>query len=106
MKALINCEIINIDSKGIVVRHEGDDIFIDFKKCAINFSIKNNLSKSKCVAERNIINHTFVFYTEPNTTIKFKNTLQNLLKGKSANKKFIELQKAIDDSGYISFDLS
>lgn len=103
MNQIIYSKIASIDRRGMVIKHKEGEIYIDFKECTRNYAHKNNFIKSKCVAKRDITKHEIIFFTEPYTVVKFKN---KFIIGKSATREFIELQKAIINYGYSSFDLS
>ena len=99
--------IVTIDNDGITVRHNHNNIYIRFDKCAENYAAENALEASKCVAVRDITTLSFTFYTIPKTKVFFKKIfLKDLISGKSAVSKFLDLQKAITRSGYTSYDLS
>lgn len=107
MKEIICYDIIKIDKEGITLDNHSTNIRISFNDCAQNYANENSLNKSKCVATRDISTLTFSFYTEPKTKIVFKKHLiKDLFFGKSAVNKFLNLQNAISQSGYTSYDLS
>lgn len=59
------------------------------------------------MATRDITTLSFTFYTQPKTNLVFKRSfLKDLIAGKSAVSKFFDLQKAIVEVGYTSYDLS
>lgn len=91
---------------GITLESAGEKIYIDFEECAKNFSLKKG-KVSKCVANRDVTALSFTFYTCPKTRIFFKkNFLKDLIAGKSALRKFKDVQKAICEAGYTSYDFS
>ena len=99
-------KIINVTKNGITLQSAGEKIYIDFDDCVKNFSLENGRF-CKCVATRDITKLSFTFYTNPRTNIIFKrNFLKNLLIGKSAVSKFWDMQKAIVEAGYTSYELS
>lgn len=107
MKRIIFQGIVDTGKDGITIESPDGNVFINFKECAKNFSSEHGDSSAKCVAARDITSMTFIFYTAPKTEIVFeKRTLKNIFGKKSANDKFSELQKAIDEAGYRSYDLS
>ncbi len=107
MDSIVCYDIINIDNEGITLKHSEGNVYICFKECANNYAIENMLNTSNCVATRNISTLSFVFYTVPRTQVVFrKNFLRTLVCGKSAIIRFHDLQKAIVNAGYTSYDLS
>ena len=107
MNSIILQEIVDINSSGLTLKHESANIFICFNDCAENYANEKSLETSKCVATRDITNLTFTFYTNPKTKVVFKkHFLKDLLSGKSAVRKFLDLQKTINKYGYTSYDLS
>lgn len=100
-------EIINISSLGLTLKHGQDEKYICFDECAKNYANEKHLASSKCVAERDISKRIFIFYTNPKTKISFKkNFLNYICSGRSADDKFSDLQKAINQYGYTTYDLS
>ena len=107
MKEIICYDVIRIDKEGITLDNHSTNIRILFDDCAQNYANENSLKKSKCVATRDVSTLTFSFYTIPRTKIVFKKHLiKDLFAGKSAVNKFFNLQKAISQLGYTSYDLS
>ena len=103
MSNIICFEIVNINSLGITVKSGKTDIKICFDECAKNYANENSLENSRCVATK----LTFTFYTQPKIRVVFKkHFFKDLVSGKSAVSKFLELQKAINKYGYTSYDLS
>lgn len=99
-------KVIDITKKGITLESAGEKIYIDFGDCARNFSAEKG-GNCKCVATRDITKLSFTFYTSPKTNIIFKrNFLKGILSGKSVTNKFLDIQKAIVEAGYTSYDLS
>lgn len=106
MNNVICHKVIDVTKKGITLDSAGKKIYIDFDECAKNFSIEKG-KVCKCVATRDITKLSFIFYTYPKTTIIFKRKfLKDLIAGKSAVSKFLNMQKAIVEAGYTSYDLS
>ncbi len=107
MNNIICFEIVNINSSGITVKSGKTDIKIRFDECAKNYANENFLENSRCVATRDITKLTFTFYTQPKIRVIFKkHFFKDLVSGRSAFSKFLELQKAINKYGYTSYDLS
>ena len=101
------------ESSNIVYRDkEGNLHSIDFEICATNFKAEHQTSTGNCIGERKMDEYYFVFYTSGiKTKILFKKMyVGNLfryhrLSGSKA-KRFIELQKLIEETRYTTFDLS
>lgn len=107
MNDILCFEISDINSSGLTAKSGKTDIKIRFEECAKNYADENALENSKCVATRDITKLTFTFYTCPRTIVIFKkHFFKDLLSGKSAVRKFLDLQKAINKYGYTSYDLS
>ena len=107
MNEIVCYNIINIDNFGITLKYKRTDVHIYFDECAKNYANEKFLEKNKCIATRDITKLTLVFYTTPKTRVIFKkNFLKDLIAGKSAIRKFLDLQQAINKYGYTSFDLS
>lgn len=107
MNDIICSEIVNINSTGITLKHKTANIFVSFEECAKNYANQNFLETSKCVAVRDITNLTFTFYTNPKVKMVFKKSFfKNLFSGKSAVRRFLDLQKSIRNFGFTSYDLS
>ena len=107
MSNIICFEIVNINNSGITVKSGKTDIKIFFDECAKNYANENSLENSRCVATRDITKLTFTFYTQPKIRVIFKkHFFKDLVSGRSAVSKFLELQKTINKYGYTSYDLS
>lgn len=107
MKRVIFQGIIDTGKDGITIESPDGKVFINFNECAKNFSSEHGDSSAKCVATRDITSMTFIFYTAPKTEIVFeKRSLKSFFRQKSVKDKFSEMQKAIDEAGYRSYDLS
>ena len=107
MSNIICFEIVDINRSGVTVKSGKTDIKICFDECAKNYANEKSLETSRCVATRDITRLTFTFYTHPKIKVVFKkHFLKDLFSGKSAVRKFLELQKAINKYGYTSYDLS
>lgn len=99
--------IVNIDKDGVVLKNGQDNIYINFDECIKNYIKETKNKSSKCVALRDSTKLMFIFYTNPKTIINFKKQrIKNLLFGKSDIRDFIAFQKAINNSGYTTFDLT
>lgn len=99
-------EIAEITDKGIILKN---GCRIDFSECADTFKKEHSAEESKCVAERDITDFSFTFYTIPKPTmIKFieKGKLAELFARKNTRQRFYELQKKIIEFGYKTFDMS
>ncbi len=107
MNNIICHNVIDVTKEGITLKSEKKEIYISFDDCVKNFSSENGKEFCNCVATRDITTLSFTFYTQPKTTLVFKKSfLENLIAGKSAARKFFDLQKAIVEVGYTSYDLS
>ena len=107
MSEIVCCDVISIDSKGITLKHQKNNIYIYFDECARNYATEKALITNKCIAERDITTLSFIFYTLPKTKLVFKkHLLGKFIPNKSALNKFFYLQKAIEEFGYVSYDLS
>ncbi len=106
MNNIICHNVIDVTKKGITLVSFGEKIYIDFDDCVKNFFLENG-KVCKCVATRDITKLSFTFYTSPKTNIIFKRSfLKDLIMGKSSKRKFLDMQKAIAEAGYTSYDLS
>ena len=106
MNNIICHNVIDVTKEGITLESAGEKIYIDFDDCVKNFSLEKG-KVSKCVATRDITTLSFTFYTQPKTNVVFKrNFLKDLIEGKSPVSKFLDMQKAIVEVGYTSYDLS
>ena len=100
-------DVVSVDKKGIILKCENGNIFVDFKECAKNAALQYSYKTCKCVAERDITKLKFIFYTCPKTTLVFqKHFFKDLFAKKSALQKFNDLRNAIFQFGYTSYDLS
>lgn len=100
-------QIIDVTEEGILLKNRKRTIFIGFATCAKNFSIEECKVSSKCVATRDISTLSFTFYSDPKTVVIFKKrSFINLIMGKSPVEEFINLENAIINAGYTSYDLS
>lgn len=107
MNEIVCHRIIDVNKDGITLKSAGKEIYISFNDCLKNYHLEKGKKQSKCVATRDITTLSFTFYTQPKTTVVFKNNLfKKLTTGKSAKNKFFDLQKAINETGYSSYDLS
>ena len=95
-----------VTKDGLTLRLGKKETYISFEECAKNFSSEKNIS-CNCVATRDITTLSFTFYTNPKTEVVFhRNLLKRLFLCNCAQRKFLDLQKAIIDAGYTSYDLS
>jgi len=105
--SIICDEILDVDNSGLTIKCNNSDIFISFAECVKNYANENSLENSRCVATRDITKLTFTFYTQPKLRVIFKkHFFKDLVSGRSAVNKFLELQKTINKYGYTSYDLS
>lgn len=107
MNDIVCFEVLDINPSGITIKNKNSEIFVCFEECARNYANEKSLEANKCIATRNITKLTFTFYTDPKSKVVFKkHFIRDLLSGKSAVSRFLELQKAINKYGYTSYDLS
>ena len=107
MNNIICHNVIDVTEEGIILESDKEKIYINFDDCVKNFSLENGREFCKCVATRDVTTLSFTFYTQPKTNLVFKKCfLQDLVTRKSAVSKFFDLQKAIVEVGYTSYDLS
>lgn len=107
MNNIICHNVIDVTKEGITLKSAGEKIYIDFDDCVKNFSLEKGNEFCKCVATRDITTLSFVFYTQPKTNVVFKRSFfKDLIAGKSAASKFLDMQKAIVEVGYTTYDLS
>lgn len=107
MKTIICRNIIGVTKEGLTLESAKEKIYISFEDCAKNFFLEHGDEYQKCVATRDVTTLSFTFYTTPKTNVVFKSSfIKNLFVGKSAVHKFLDLQKAIVEVGYTSYDLS
>ena len=101
------------ESSNIVYRDEKGELHsIDFDVCATNYKAEHESSSGNCIGERKMDKYYFVFYTSGiKTKIVFKKMhvsnlfRYHLLSGSKA-KRFLELQKLIEETRYTTYDLS
>lgn len=106
MNNIICHNVIDVTEEGIILESQ-KKIYISFDDCSRRFSLEKGNKFSKCVATRDITTLSFTFYTQPKIRVVFKKSfLGNFVAGKSAVSKFFNLQKAIVEAGYTSYDLS
>ena len=107
MNNIICHNIIDVTREGIMLESAREKIYIDFNDCVKNFSLEKGSDFCKCVATRDITTLSFTFYTHPKINVVFKRSFfKDLIAGKSAASKFLDMQKAIVAVGYTSYDLS
>ena len=107
MNIVVCHKLIDITKTGLTLECAKEKLHISFCDCAKNFSLEKGRKFNTCVATRDITTLSFVFYTQPKTIVVFKRKfLKDLIPGKSATARFLEMQKAIIKAGYTSYDLS
>ncbi len=97
--------VVSISDKGIDLGELG---FIGFQECADNFN-KTHGCSIKCVGERDILDHSFTFYTSTKPTmIKFisKNKFLEFFTKENTDYRFYKLQKQIVQYGYSTYDMT
>ena len=106
MNNVIFYKVIDATKEGITLESDIKRIYIDFNDCAKNYSLEKG-KKCNCVADRDITSLSFTFYTNPKTNVVFKiKKTKKLVSGKSSIRAFLDMQKAIVEAGYTSYDLS
>ena len=107
MNDIICLGIAAVDKSGITLKTDISDVYISFDECIQNYAKENSLKMNKCVAVRDVTILAFVFYTDPKTTVSFKQKfLRGIFTRKSAAHRFWELQTVLNKYGYTSYDLS
>lgn len=107
MNNIICHNVIDVTKEGITIESAREKIYINFDDCVKKFSLEKGKEFCNCVATRDITTLSFTFYTQPKTNVVFKrNLFKDLIAGKSAVSKFFDMQKAIVEVGYTSYDLS
>lgn len=107
MNTMICYKLINVTKDGITIKAGKNNVYIRFDDCVKNFSAEKGEKNCKCVATRDITTLTFTFYTHPKINVMFRRcSLKDLLVRRSAVNRFLEMQKAIVQAGYTSYDLS
>lgn len=110
---LRHCNTGNADNieNSLIYKLNGEDHYIVLQRCAENYFLLKG-GTGRCVAERNIGEYTFIFYTPGlMTKIKFKKrtvfnfSKRRLLRG-NRSKRFHALQKLLIECGFTSYDLS
>ena len=95
-----------INNDCIILHSKNKKLLISLKECAQNYSIENK-TNSSCVATRDITSLSFIFYSKPQIKVVLRdNLLWHLFKRQSAVRLFLDLERAIIELGYTSFDLS
>ena len=98
--------IAEITRKGISLKN---GMFIDFSDCAEKFKAVNPQSSGKCVGERDVTDWSFTFYADPKPImIKFlpRNKLIEFISPNNTQRRFHSLQFKINDSGYVTYDMT
>lgn len=97
--------IKSIDSDGIVLA-DGNRILFD--ECSKNIAEENGIGStdSRCIAERNAtaIPAYFLFFSNERIRVTFKHGFFPW--SKNHKKAFLKMQKAINQYGYSSYDIS
>lgn len=107
MNEIICHNIIDTTKDGLTIQSDKGKIYINFNDCVKNFSLENSKQICKCVATRNINTLSFTFYTQPKINVFFKkNVFKDMITGKSAASRFLDMQNKISKVGYTSYDLS
>ena len=107
MNPIICGKVKAVNEDGIVLQSKKELISISFADCASNYAIETSSQISTCVAIRDITRLSFTFFSQPKTIVAFKKSIfMYVLTGKSAVSRFIELQNAIIEAGYTSYDMS
>ena len=101
-------DIIEVNGEGIVLQKRNFKFKVKFEECARNYANTKMVSKSRCVANRDISKLCFTFYSIPQTTIDFNFKmciLSSFMKQVSVN-RFLKFQRIINEYGYSTYDLS
>lgn len=107
MSDIVCLGIVDIDKLGVTLKTDTSNVYISFDECIQNYAKENSIKKNKCVAVRDVTTLTFIFYTEPKTTVIFKKKFwRDIFIRQNAVNKFLELQTALNNYGYTSYDLS
>ena len=107
MNSIVYHNLVDITKEGLTLESNKEQVYISFDCCVKNYSLEKGQKTSNCVATRDVTKLTFTFYTQPKINVVFKrNFLKDLIVKKSAVSKFLDLQKAILEVGYTSYDLS
>ena len=107
MNEIVFSELVSVDQFGIKVKNKKTEVCITFEECAKNYANEKLVEESKYVATRDITRLTFTFYTFPKIKLIFrKHFFKDVLGGKTATGKFMDLQNEINRYGYTSYDLS
>ncbi len=107
-----NIVAINKSDLTIIVRSRKSFQTIDLKTCAENFKKEHGTSSGVCVGDRNIVGKFFCLYTSGiQTMIHFKrayvwNLFGNKILFGTRTERFHQLQKALAQLGYRTYDLS
>ena len=107
MNTIFCHRLIDVTTAGITLESNKQEIYISLEDCVKNFDLEIEKGYYKCVGTRDITTLTFSFYTQPKTNVVFKKSfLKDIILGRSAINKFLDLQKAIIEVGYTTYDLS
>ena len=103
---------INQSNATIIAQKGKNTYIIDLRICAENFKNKYSTSNGNCVGDRNIQSYYFCLYTsDRKTMICFKRFYVFRLFGKelfggNRTQRFRQLQKALTQLGYRTYDLT
>ncbi len=107
-----NIVAINSSDATIIVRNGKNFQTIDLKICARNFKNEHGTTNGNCVGDRNIIGKYFCLNTSGMTTIIYFKKIyvcnlfgNKILKG-TRTQRFHQLQKAVTQLGYSTYDLT
>lgn len=84
---------------------------IDFEQCARNFGEARSISKNRCIGERNIEEGYILLYTNGlQTRIVFQkafvSAFENYLLHGTRKKRFLRLQRLLEQTKYTTYDLT
>ena len=106
MEDIICYKLLEVDDVGVTLSYKSKQIRVIFEECTKNYAEENSIESSKCVADRDIRNRLFIFYTIPKTKVIFGKVGLARIFRRASLKSFLSLQRAISQYGYTSFDLS
>ena len=107
-----NIVAINSSNATIIVRNGKNIQTIDLKICAENFKSEYGTTNGTCVGDRNFMGKYFCLNTSGmNTIVYFKRSyVCNLFGNKvfkgTRSQRFHQLQKAVTELGYTTYDLT
>ena len=101
------CNSVSVQKDEIILRCGKENISICLEECAENYAKEKKSKHSKCVADRNVMNLSFVFYSNPKIIIFFKKKgFRNMFLNRRAYNLFRNLHKSIEALGFKSYDMS